>query len=151
MLRAVTSIVFSSDGNITRELAYVTFGFRTRVAAVTLLHVKKGPDLAHVSIWGSQLRFELLSGSADSDGELSMADSMWHYVTLHDRRRAQASGWQMQVDKQRPVVTSAGTAGSLGFLKENTDVHVGSHAGDSTWGLHGCLHTIKINGITLLL
>lgn len=55
--------MFRSNDNITRELALVTFGFRTRDAAVTWLHVGKGPDLARVSFWGSRVRFELQTGS----------------------------------------------------------------------------------------
>ena len=79
-----------------------------------------------------------------------MSDGVWYQVTISmTDPGAQASRWQMEVDGQTPPVTSAVAAGSLSFLKDDTDVYVGDRASDSTRALRGCLSTIAISGLYL--
>uniref|UniRef100_A0A8D1Q859 Protein crumbs homolog 1 n=1 Tax=Sus scrofa TaxID=9823 RepID=A0A8D1Q859_PIG len=149
-----SEIVFRSNGNITRDLTNITFGFRTRDANMTILQAEKEPEFLHVSIRESRLLFQLQSGNGVH--MLSLAslqpvnDGLWHHVTLSmTDPRAQASRWQMEVDHPAPLVTSAVAAGSLDFLKDDIDIHVGGQATDNTQGLRGCLSTIDISGIHL--
>ncbi|XP_034522869.1 protein crumbs homolog 1 isoform X2 [Ailuropoda melanoleuca] len=148
-----SEILFRSNGNITRELTNITFGFRTRDANVIILHAEKEPEFLNISIQDSRLLFQLQSGNSFYTLSLtslqSVNDGMWHQVTLSmTDPLAQASRWQMEVDNQAPFVTSAVATGSLNFLKDNTDIYVGDRAVD-TQGLKGCLSTIEIGGIYL--
>lgn len=80
----------------------------------------------------------------------SVNDGAWHQVTLSmTDPRAQASRWQMEVDQQTPLVTSAVATGSLSFLKDDINIYVGERSSDNTQGLRGCLSTIEISGIYL--
>ncbi|XP_072589515.1 protein crumbs homolog 1 isoform X4 [Vulpes vulpes] len=149
-----SEILFRSNGNITRELTNITFGFRTRDANVIILHAKKEPEFLNISIRDSRLLFQLQSGNSFYMLSLtslqSVNDGIWHQVTLSmTDPLAQASRWQMEVDNQAPSVTSAVATGSLNFLKDNTDIYVGDRAIDNTQGLKGCLSTIEISGIYL--
>nr|XP_055175399.1 protein crumbs homolog 1 isoform X2 [Nyctereutes procyonoides] len=149
-----SEILFRSNGNITRELTNITFGFRTRDANVIILHAKKEPEFLNISIRDSRLLFQLQSGNSFYMLSLtslqSVNDGIWHQVTLSmTDPLAQASRWQMEVDNQAPSVTSAVATGSLNFLKDNTDIYVGDRAIDNTQGLTGCLSTIEISGIYL--
>ncbi|XP_057585759.1 protein crumbs homolog 1 isoform X3 [Hippopotamus amphibius kiboko] len=147
-------IVFRSNGNITRELTNITFGFRTTDANAIILHAEKEPEFLNISIQDSRLLFQLQSGNhfymLSLTSLQSVNDGVWHQVTLSMADpRAQASRWQVEVDKQAPLVTSAVAAGSLDFLKDDTDIRVGGRASDNTQGLQGCLSTIEISGIYL--
>uniref|UniRef100_A0A8I3RR84 Protein crumbs homolog 1 n=1 Tax=Canis lupus familiaris TaxID=9615 RepID=A0A8I3RR84_CANLF len=149
-----SEILFRSNGNITRELTNITFGFRTRDANVIILHAKKEPEFLNISIRDSRLLFQLQSGNSFYMLSLtslqSVNDGIWHQVTLSmTDPLAQASRWQMEVDNQAPSVTSAVATGSLNFLKDNTDIYVGDRAIDNSQGLKGCLSTIEISGIYL--
>ncbi|KAM8949725.1 protein crumbs homolog 1 isoform 2-T2 [Lycaon pictus] len=149
-----SEILFRSNGNITRELTNITFGFRTRDANVIILHAKKEPEFLNISIRDSRLLFQLQSGNSFYMLSLtslqSVNDGIWHQVTLSmTDPLAQASRWQMEVDNQAPSVTSAVATGSLNFLKDNTDIYVGDRAIDNSRGLKGCLSTIEISGIYL--
>ncbi|XP_003944187.2 protein crumbs homolog 1 isoform X1 [Saimiri boliviensis] len=149
-----SQIVFRSNGNITRELTNITFGFRTRDANVIILHAEKEPEFLNISIQDSRLFFQLQSGNSFHTLSLtslrSVNDGMWHRVTLSmTDPLAQTSRWQMEVDNQTPFVTSTIATGSLNFLKDNTDIYVGDRAIDNIKGLHGCLSTIEIGGIYL--
>ncbi|XP_005540376.3 protein crumbs homolog 1 isoform X1 [Macaca fascicularis] len=149
-----SQILFRSNGNITRELTNITFGFRTRDANVIILHAEKEPEFLNISIQDSRLFFQLQSGNSFYMLSLtslqSVNDGMWHEVTLSmTDPMSQTSRWQMEVDNQTPFVTSTITTGSLNFLKDNTDIYVGDGAIDNIKGLQGCLSTIEIGGIYL--
>ncbi|XP_045392469.1 protein crumbs homolog 1 [Lemur catta] len=149
-----SEVLFRSNGKITRELTNITFGFRTRDANVMLLRAEKEPEFLNISIRDSRLFFQLRSGNSFYVLRLtsvqSVNDGTWHEVTFSmTDPLAQASRWQMEVDDQTPPVTSATATGSLGFLKDDTDIHVGGQATASTRGLEGCLSTIAIGGIFL--
>ncbi|KAL4700045.1 hypothetical protein H8957_000226 [Semnopithecus entellus] len=149
-----SQILFRSNGNITRELTNITFGFRTRDANVIILHAEKEPEFLNISIQDSRLFFQLQSGNSFYMLSLtslqSVNDGMWHEVTLSmTDPLSQTSRWQMEVDNQTPFVTSTITTGSLNFLKDNTDIYVGDGAIDNIKGLQGCLSTIEIGGIYL--
>ncbi|XP_004285134.2 protein crumbs homolog 1 isoform X1 [Orcinus orca] len=149
-----SEILFRSNGNITRELTNITFGFRTRDANTIILHAEKEPEFLNISIRDSQLLFQLQSGNSFYMLSLtslqSVNDGAWHQVTLSmTDPRAQASRWQMEVDQQTPLVTSAVATGSLSFLKDDINIYVGERASDNTQGLRGCLSTIEISGIYL--
>ncbi|XP_070624809.1 protein crumbs homolog 1 isoform X5 [Bos indicus] len=147
-------IIFRSNGNITRELTNVTFGFRTRDAHAIILHAEKEPEFLRIHIQDSRLLFQLRSGNSFYTLSLTslqpVSDGVWYQVTISmTDPGAQASRWQMEVDGQTPPVTSAVAAGSLSFLKDDTDVYVGDRASDSTRALRGCLSTIAISGLYL--
>uniref|UniRef100_A0A2K5JCB4 Protein crumbs homolog 1 n=1 Tax=Colobus angolensis palliatus TaxID=336983 RepID=A0A2K5JCB4_COLAP len=149
-----SQILFRSNGNITRELTNITFGFRTRDANVIILHAEKEPEFLNISIQDSRLFFQLQSGNSFYMLSLtslqSVNDGMWHEVTLSmTDPLSQTSRWQMEVDNQTPFVTSTTATGSLNFLKDNTDIYVGDGAIDNIKGLQGCLSTIEIGGIYL--
>uniref|UniRef100_A0A8C9IWM4 Protein crumbs homolog 1 n=1 Tax=Piliocolobus tephrosceles TaxID=591936 RepID=A0A8C9IWM4_9PRIM len=149
-----SQILFRSNGNITRELTNITFGFRTRDANVIILHAEKEPEFLNISIQDSRLFFQLQSGNSFYMLSLtslqSVNDGMWHEVTLSmTDPLSQTSRWQMEVDNQTPFVTSTIATGSLNFLKDNTDIYVGDGAIDNIKGLQGCLSTIEIGGIYL--
>ncbi|KAL4673880.1 hypothetical protein H8959_017814, partial [Pygathrix nigripes] len=149
-----SQILFRGNGNITRELTNITFGFRTRDANVIILHAEKEPEFLNISIQDSRLFFQLQSGNSFYMLSLtslqSVNDGMWHEVTLSmTDPLSQTSRWQMEVDNQTPFVTSTITTGSLNFLKDNTDIYVGDGAIDNIKGLQGCLSTIEIGGIYL--
>ncbi|XP_012505916.1 PREDICTED: protein crumbs homolog 1 isoform X2 [Propithecus coquereli] len=152
--RQSSGIVFRSNGNITRELTNITFGFRTRDANVIILHAEKEPEFLNISIRDSRLFFQLQSGNSFYMLSLtslqSVNDGMWHEVTFSMADPlAPASRWQMVVDNQTPSLTSAVPTGSLSFLKDDTDIYVGNQATDNTEGLEGCLSTIEVGGIYL--
>ncbi|XP_054379791.1 protein crumbs homolog 1 isoform X7 [Pongo abelii] len=149
-----SQILFRSNGNITRELTNITFGFRTRDANVIILHAEKEPEFLNISIQDSRLFFQLQSGNSFYMLSLaslqSVNDGTWHEVTLSmTDPLSQTSRWQMEVDNQTPFVTSTIATGSLNFLKDNTDIYVGDRAIDNIKGLQGCLSTIEIGGIYL--
>ncbi|KFO28609.1 Crumbs like protein 1 [Fukomys damarensis] len=146
--------LFRSNGNITRELTNITFGFRTRDTNLRILHAEEEAAFLNISIQDSRLFFQLQSGNNFSILHLrslqSVNDGTWHPVTLSmTGPLAQASRWQMELDDQIPFVTSAGATGSLNFLKDNTDIYVGDRSTDNTKGFQGCLSTIEIGGIYL--
>ncbi|XP_040841130.1 protein crumbs homolog 1 [Ochotona curzoniae] len=146
-------ILFRSNRNITRELTNITFGFRTRDANVQILHAEKEPEFLNVSIQDSKLFFQLQSGNSVDLVSLKSSqpvnDGMWQQVTLSmTNPLAQVSRWRMEVDHQSPVRSAVAT-GSLNFLRENTDIHVGDPVMDNAKGLKGCLSTIEIGGIYL--
>ncbi|XP_045312628.1 protein crumbs homolog 1 isoform X4 [Leopardus geoffroyi] len=149
-----SEILFRSNGNITRELTNITFGFRTRDANAVILHAEKEPGFLNISIQDSRLLFQLQSDNSfymlSLTSVQSVNDGIWHQVTLSmTDPLAQASRWQMQVDNQAPFVISAVATGSLNFLKGDTDIYVGDRAVGNTQGLKGCLSTIEISGIYL--
>ncbi|KAM4814463.1 protein crumbs homolog 1 isoform 1-T1 [Urocitellus parryii] len=149
-----SEILFRSNGNITRELTNITFGFRTKDANVKILHAEKEPEFLNISIQESRLFFQLRSGNSFYVLHLtslqSVNDGTWHQVALSMiDPLAQASRWQMEVDHQTPFVTSAIATGNLNFLKDNTDIYVGDRALNNRKGLQGCLSTIEIGGIYL--
>uniref|UniRef100_G3SK60 Protein crumbs homolog 1 n=1 Tax=Gorilla gorilla gorilla TaxID=9595 RepID=G3SK60_GORGO len=149
-----SQILFRSNGNITRELTNITFGFRTRDANVIILHAEKEPEFLNISIQDSRLFFQLQSGNSFYMLSLtslqSVNDGTWHEVTLSmTDPLSQTSRWQMEVDNETPFVTSTIATGSLNFLKDNTDIYVGDRAIDNIKGLQGCLSTIEIGGIYL--
>uniref|UniRef100_A0A8C9PGD0 Protein crumbs homolog 1 n=1 Tax=Spermophilus dauricus TaxID=99837 RepID=A0A8C9PGD0_SPEDA len=149
-----SEILFRSNGNITRELTNITFGFRTKDANVIILHAEKEPEFLNISIQESRLFFQLRSGNSFYVLHLtslqSVNDGTWHQVALSMiDPLAQASRWQMEVDHQTPFVTSAIATGNLNFLKDNTDIYVGDRARNHRKGLQGCLSTIEIGGIYL--
>ncbi|KAM5205780.1 LOW QUALITY PROTEIN: protein crumbs homolog 1 [Hipposideros larvatus] len=130
--------LFRSNGKLSRELTNITFGFRTRVADMTILYAEKVPEFLDIGIRDSRLLF-LQSGNSFhllslTSMQLADDDAMWHQVTLPLSR---ASRWQMEVDNTLSV-TSAVATGSLSFLLEKTDIHVGNSA--------AC--TIEIDGIS---
>lgn len=147
-------ILFRSNGNITRELTNITFGFRTSDTNVMILHAEKEPEFLNISIQDSRLSFQLQSGNSFSVLHLMslqlVNDGTWHQVTFSMiDPLAQTSRWQMEVDHQTPLVTSTIATGSLNFLKDNTDIYVGDKAFDNMKGPQGCLSTIEIGGIYL--
>ncbi|KAM9706788.1 protein crumbs homolog 1 [Dama dama] len=147
-------IIFRSSGNITRELTNITFGFRTRDAHVIILRAEKEPEFLRIHIRDSRLLFQLRSGNSFYTLSLTslqpVSDGVWHQATVSmTDPGAQASRWQMEVDGQTPPVTSAVAAGSLGFLKDDTDIYVGDRASDSARAPRGCLSTIAISGLYL--
>ncbi|XP_035301718.1 protein crumbs homolog 1 [Cricetulus griseus] len=147
-------ILFRSNGNITRELTNITFGFRTRDSNIMILHAEKEPEFLNISIQDSRLLFQLQSGNSFYMLHLMslqlVNDGIWHQVTFSMiDPLAQTSRWQMGVDNQTPLVTSTIATGSLNFLKDNTDIYVGDQAIDNTKGFQGCLSTIEIGGIYL--
>ncbi|XP_031240036.1 protein crumbs homolog 1 isoform X4 [Mastomys coucha] len=147
-------ILFRSNGNITRELTNITFGFRTHDTNVLILHAEKEPEFLNISIQDARLLFQLRSGNSFYTLHLMSSqlvnDGTWHQVTFSMRDPlAQTSQWQMEVDDQTPFVISAVATGSLNFLKDNTDIYVGDQAVDNPKGLQGCLSTIEIGGIYL--
>uniref|UniRef100_A0AC11DRB9 Crumbs cell polarity complex component 1 n=1 Tax=Ovis aries TaxID=9940 RepID=A0AC11DRB9_SHEEP len=147
-------LIFRSNGNITRELTNVTFGFRTRDAHAIILHAEKEPEFLRIHIRDSRLLFQLRSGNSFYTLSLTslqpVSDGVWYQVTISmTDPGAQASRWQMEVDGQTPPVTSAVAAGSLSFLKDDTDIYVGDRASNSTRALRGCLSTIAISGLYL--
>ncbi|XP_072804858.1 protein crumbs homolog 1 isoform X1 [Vicugna pacos] len=149
-----SEIVFRSNGNITRELTNITFGFRTRVANAEILHAEKEPEFLNVSIRDSRLLFQLQSGNSfyrlSLTSSQSVDDGVWHQVTLSmTDPLAQASRWQMEMDHQTPPVTSVVATGSLSFLKEDVDICVGGRADGPVQGLQGCLSTIVVGGVHL--
>ncbi|XP_077012905.1 protein crumbs homolog 1 [Tamandua tetradactyla] len=149
-----SEILFRSNGNITRELTNITFGFRTRDANVMILHAEKEPEFLNISIQDSRLLFQLQSGNSfymlSLTSVQSVNDGAWHDVLLSmTDPLAQDSRWQMKVDNQTPFVTSVVATGSLNFLKDNTDIYVADHALDNMKSLQGCLSTIEIGGIYL--
>ncbi|XP_004625362.1 protein crumbs homolog 1 isoform X1 [Octodon degus] len=146
--------VFRSNGNITRELTNITFGFRTRDANVLILHAENKSAFLNIIIQDSRLLFQLQSGNSVYILHLtslySVNDGMWHQVTLSmTDPLAQTSRWQMEVDNRTSFVTSEIATGSLNFLKDNTDIYVGDRSIDSMRGFQGCLSTIEIAGIYL--
>ncbi|XP_052055877.1 protein crumbs homolog 1 [Apodemus sylvaticus] len=147
-------ILFRSNGNITRDLTNLTFGFRTRDTNVMILHAEKEPEFLNISIQDSRLLFQLRSGNSfytlHLTGSQSVNDDTWHQVTFSMIDPvAQTSRWQMEVDDQTPFVISAVATGNLNFLKDNTDIYVGDQAVDNLKGLQGCLSTIEIGGVYL--
>ncbi|XP_063095721.1 protein crumbs homolog 1 isoform X2 [Cavia porcellus] len=149
-----SNILFQSNGNITRELTNITFGFRTRDANVIILHAENEPAFLNISIQDSRLSFQLQSGNNFYILQLrslqSVNDGTWHQVTLSmTDPLAPISRWQMKLDNQTSFVTSAIATGSLNFLKDNTDIYVGDSFIDNMKGFQGCLSTIEIGGIYL--
>ncbi|XP_006892164.1 PREDICTED: protein crumbs homolog 1 [Elephantulus edwardii] len=149
-----SGILFRSNGKITRELTNITLGFRTRDANVLILSAEKEPEFLNISIQDSRFLFQLQSGNSFYILSLTslqpVNDDIWHQVTLSmTDPLAQSSRWQMQVDNQTPLVTSAVATGNLNFLKVNTDIYVGYQTLDKTNGLQGCLSTIEISGLYL--
>nr|XP_034368785.1 protein crumbs homolog 1 [Arvicanthis niloticus] len=147
-------ILFRSNGNITRELTNITFGFRTHDTNVMILHAEKEPEFLNISIQDARLFFQLRSGNSFYTlrlmGSQLVNDGTWHQVTFSMiDPLAQTSQWQMEVDNRTPFVISAVATGSLNFLKDNTDIYVGDQAVDNPKGLQGCLSTIEIGGIYL--
>uniref|UniRef100_A0A8C6D5H0 Crumbs cell polarity complex component 1 n=1 Tax=Moschus moschiferus TaxID=68415 RepID=A0A8C6D5H0_MOSMO len=148
-------IIFRSNRNITRDLTNVTFGFRTRDAHAIILHAEKEPEFLRLHIRDSRLLFQLQSGNSfvnmlSLTSLQPVSDGVWHQVTVSmTDPGAQASRWQMEVDGRTPPVTSAVAAGSLSFLKGDTDIYVGDRASGSAPALRGCLGTIAISGLYL--
>eukprot|EP00073_Rattus_norvegicus_P051904 XP_017454288.1 PREDICTED: protein crumbs homolog 1 isoform X2 [Rattus norvegicus] len=149
-----SEILFRSNGNITRELTNITFGFRTQDTNAVILHAEKEPEFLNISIQDSRLLFQLRSGNSfytlHLTGSQLVNDGAWHRVTFSMiDPRAQTSLWQMEVDDQTPFVISAVATGNLNFLKDNTDIYVGDQAVDNQKGLQGCLSTVQIGGLYL--
>ncbi|XP_004375418.1 protein crumbs homolog 1 [Trichechus manatus latirostris] len=149
-----SEILFRSNGNITRELTNITFGFRTKDTNVVIFHAEKEPEFLNISIQDSRLLFQLQSGNSFYMLSLTslqpVNDDTWHQVTLSmTDPLAQSSKWQMQVDNRTPFVTSTAATGNLNFLKADTDIYVGDRTLDNMNGLQGCLSTIEISGIYL--
>uniref|UniRef100_A0A8C6IE28 Protein crumbs homolog 1 n=1 Tax=Mus spicilegus TaxID=10103 RepID=A0A8C6IE28_MUSSI len=147
-------ILFRSNGNITRELTNITFGFRTHDTNVMILHAEKEPEFLNISIQDARLFFQLRSGNSFYTlhlmGSQLVNDGTWHQVTFSMIDPvAQTSRWQMEVNDQTPFVISEVATGSLNFLKDNTDIYVGDQSVDNPKGLQGCLSTIEIGGIYL--
>ena len=116
-----------------------------------ILQAEKEPEFLRIHIRDSRLLFQLRSGNTLSLTSLQpVSDGVWHEaaVSMTDPG-AQASRWRMEVDGQTPPVTSAVAAGSLGFLKDDTDIYVGGRASDGTRAPRGCLSTIAISGLSL--
>lgn len=119
-----------------------------------ILRAEKEPEFLRIHIRDSRLLFQLRSGNSFYTLSLTslqpVSDGVWHQATVSmTDPGAQASRWQMEVDGQAPPVTSAVAAGSLGFLKDNTDIYVGDRASDSARAPRGCLSTIAISGLYL--
>uniref|UniRef100_A0A8C5KWU8 Protein crumbs homolog 1 n=1 Tax=Jaculus jaculus TaxID=51337 RepID=A0A8C5KWU8_JACJA len=149
-----SAILFRSNGNITRELTNITFGFRTSEANMIILHAEKDLEFLNISIQNSRLFFQLQSGNSFSPVHLtslqSVNDGTWRQVTFSMiDPLAHTSRWQMEVENQAPFVNSAVSTGSLNFLKDNTDIYVGDPAIDKMNNLQACLSTIEIGGIYL--
>ncbi|KAI5169093.1 Protein Crumbs 1 [Manis pentadactyla] len=148
-----SEILFRSNGKIPGELTNTTFGFRTRDANVILLHAEKELEFLKISIQDSRVPFQLQSGNSFYMLSLrslpSVHDGIRYQVTFSmTDPLAQASRWQMEVDIQTPFKTSAAAAGSLCFLKDDTDICVGDRAIGNSRACR-CLSTIEISGIYL--
>ncbi|XP_051809647.1 protein crumbs homolog 1-like [Acanthochromis polyacanthus] len=141
---------FHSNGNIKRSLTSVSFSFRTRQPAATLLYAQKDSDYLIVYLLNSHLVMELhkdaLTVSVQSQGPIS--DGEWHMVKLSMDNQTLNSKWMMAVDGGREELSKS-SGGDLGFLREGADIFLGGLSLDSGVNLSGCLGPVEIGGLLL--
>ncbi|XP_075365269.1 protein crumbs homolog 1 [Mycteria americana] len=149
-----SAIFYRSNGKISRDLTNIVFGFRTRDTDVILLYAEKEPEFVTISIHNSKLLFQLQSGNSfyklTLASSLPVSDGKWHQVMVSMvEPLSQFSRWHIDIDNKKDTATSTTAAGSLNFLREETDIYVADKAFDSLDGLRGCMSTIEISGIYL--
>ncbi|NXX50304.1 CRUM1 protein, partial [Tricholaema leucomelas] len=149
-----SAIFYRSNGKISRDLTNIMFGFRTRDTDVILLYAEKEPEFVTISIHNSKLLFQLQSGNSfyklTLASSLPVSDGTWHQVMVSMvEPLSQFSRWHIDIDNKKDTATSTTAAGSLNFLREETDIYVADKAFDSLDGLRGCMSTIEISGIYL--
>ncbi|KAM4659927.1 protein crumbs homolog 1 [Amazona ochrocephala] len=149
-----SAIFYRSNGKIIRDLTNIVFGFRTRDTDVILLYAEKEPEFVTISIHNSKLLFQLQSGNSfyklTLTSSLPVSDGKWHQVVVSMvEPLSQFSRWHIDIDNKKDTATSTTAAGSLNFLREETDIYVADKAFDSLDGLRGCMSTIEISGIYL--
>lgn len=149
-----SAIFYRSNGKISRDLTNIAFGFRTRDTDVILLYAEREPEFVIISIHNSKLLFQLQSGNSfyrlTLASSVPVSDGKWHRVVVSMvEPLSQSSRWHMDIDNKKDTATSTAAAGSLNFLREETDIHVADRAFDSLDGLRGCMSTIEISGIYL--
>ncbi|XP_075278435.1 protein crumbs homolog 1 isoform X1 [Opisthocomus hoazin] len=149
-----SAIFYRSNGKISRDLTNIMFGFRTRDSDVILLYAEKEPEFVTISIHNSKLLFQLQSGNSfyklTLTSSLPVSDGKWHQVMVSMvEPLSQFSRWHVDIDNKKDTATSTTAAGSLNFLREETDIYVADKAFDSLDGLRGCMSTIEISGIYL--
>uniref|UniRef100_A0AAQ5XXB9 Crumbs cell polarity complex component 1 n=1 Tax=Amphiprion ocellaris TaxID=80972 RepID=A0AAQ5XXB9_AMPOC len=141
---------FHSNGNIKRSLTSISFSFRTRQSAATLLYAQKDSDYLTVYLLNSHLVMELqkdaLTVSVQSPGPIS--DGEWHMVKLSMDNQTLNSKWMMAVDGGKEELSKS-SGGDLGFLREGADVFLGGPSLDSGGNLSGCLGPVEIGGLLL--
>lgn len=149
-----SAIFYRSNGKISRDLTNIVFGFRTRDTDVILLYAEKEPEFVIISIHNSKLLFQLQSGNSfyklTLASSLAVSDGKWHQVMVSMvEPLSQFSRWHIDIDNKKDAATSTTAAGSLNFLREETDIYVADKAFDSLDGLRGCMSTVEISGIYL--
>ncbi|NWT39850.1 CRUM1 protein, partial [Chroicocephalus maculipennis] len=149
-----SAIFYRSNGKISRDLTNIVFGFRTRDTDVILLYAEKEPEFVIISIHNSKLVFQLQSGNSfyklTLASSLPVSDGKWHQVMVSMvEPLSQFSRWHVDIDSKKDTATSTTAAGSLNFLRDETDIYVADKAFDSLDGLRGCMSTIEISGIYL--
>ncbi|XP_026710114.1 protein crumbs homolog 1 isoform X2 [Athene cunicularia] len=149
-----SAIFYRSNGKISRDLTNIIFGFRTRDTDVILLYAEKEPEFVTISIHNSKLLFQLQSGNSfyklTLASSLPVSDGKWHQVMVSMVEPLSTfSRWHIDIDNKKDIATSTTAAGSLNFLREETDIYVADKAFDSLDGLRGCMSTIEISGIYL--
>ncbi|KAF7223337.1 protein crumbs homolog 1 isoform X2 [Nothobranchius furzeri] len=140
---------FRGNGKISSSLTDVSFSFRTRQPAGTLLHGQRDSDFFTISLLNSGLVMELRVGAdqvtAQSFGPLSNGE--WHTVEIN--KEMQTSRWVLIVDGGKGNISVSQTkVKDFDFLKEGADIFLGGlsqHSGVLT----GCLGPVRIGGLLL--
>ncbi|XP_053247460.1 protein crumbs homolog 1 [Podarcis raffonei] len=149
-----SAIFYRSNGNISRDLTNITFGFRTRDSDVILLYAEKEPEFVTIRIQNAKLVFQLQSGNSLYTLSLASSqpvnDGILHQVTFSMMEPlSQSSRWLMDINDKEDITTSTVATGNLNFLREETDIYLADKAFDNLDGLRGCMSTVEIGGIHL--
>ncbi|KAM8728657.1 protein crumbs homolog 1-like isoform 1-T3 [Acanthopagrus schlegelii] len=150
-------LLYRSNGKIKRRLSSVSFSFRSRQAAATLLHAQKDSDHLTVSLMDSHLVIELQAGARKDSHQMTLeskgpvSDGEWHTVELSmENQTLPTSRWIMAVDGGKEELSASKTAaGDLEFLREGADISLGGLSLDAGGKLSGCLGPVEIGGLPL--
>ncbi|XP_015211168.2 protein crumbs homolog 1 isoform X1 [Lepisosteus oculatus] len=149
-----SALSYKGNGKIFRDLTNITFSLRTRKHEAVILHAEKGPEFVTISIQDSHLLFELVSGNSfltlSMKSKMPINDGQWHKVMFSMLTpKSESSEWVMVLDNTEEPSSTNVAAGNLNFLKEETNIFVGSLGPDMGGNLAGCLSTIEISSISL--
>ncbi|KAM9845205.1 protein crumbs homolog 1-like [Aulostomus maculatus] len=142
---------YRSNGKIKRSLTSISFNFRTRQIASTILHAQKNSAYLTVFLQDSSVLMELQAGGGEVPARItvqsrgSVSDGQWHSVELQVDH--QTSRWIMAVDGTKEL--SNLTAWDLDFVREEADIFLGGLNLETGVSLSGCLGPVEIGGLLL--
>ncbi|XP_061550448.1 protein crumbs homolog 1-like [Phycodurus eques] len=137
----------SRNNNRTVSFTSISFSFRTRQTAATILHAQRGSKYITISLQDSRVVVDDNNSpemSVQSEGPVN--DGEWHSVSLS--MDDSTSRWIMNVDGSKAEVSKLGV-GDLDFLREGTDIFLGGLSLDSPVSFSGCLGPVEIGGLLL--